>query len=129
MRQSGEGQARGSGPGPARDWRQDAACLGMVDAFYDPWDSDDRAEQPSRTAAHICGMCPVRRACLAEAIRRDEAYGTWGGLTRVQRKKLARARKRKRCPICSDTLLSRLDDDTTQVCMSCGVAWKTIRTL
>lgn len=80
---------------------------------------------PNATAAHICGMCPVRRRCLIEAISRNEPHGIWGGLTRKQRKALVRARKRVRCPICKGSLLARADEHA-QACLSCGVAWKTI---
>lgn len=97
----------------------------MADRYFDPWDSDDKAIEPNATAAQICGTCPVRRTCLIEAIVNVERYGTWGGLTLKQRKKLIRARKRVCCPICSGSLLA-VTDDHTQTCLSCGIAWPTI---
>jgi WhiB family redox-sensing transcriptional regulator len=124
LNQSGETRARGFGREPSR-WRDDAACRSLADTYFDPWDSDDKATEPTATAAQICGTCPVRRACLIEAIARNEPYGTWGGLTLKQRKKLTRARKRIKCPICSGTLLA-LADDHTQMCLACGIAWRTI---
>lgn len=125
LNQPGEMRARGFGREPSRDWRREAACRDLVDTYFDPWDSDDKAAEPNATAAHICGMCPVRRACLIEAIVKVETYGTWGGLTLKQRKKLIRAQKRVRCPVCKGNLLA-VADDRTQACLSCGIAWRTI---
>jgi hypothetical protein len=119
-------EARGSGRELSRDWRHDAACQNLADRYFDPWDSDDRDERPNATATQFCATCPVRRACLIEAIANDEPYGTWGGLTRKQRKNLVRARKRVKCPICSGTRLV-VTDDHAQLCMSCGIAWRTIK--
>ncbi len=125
MNQPGETRARGFGREPSRRWRDDASCRNMADRYFDPWDSDDKAAEPTPTAAQLCATCPVRRTCLIEAIVNAEPYGTWGGLTLKQRKKLTRARKRVRCPICTGTLLV-LTDAHAQACLSCGVTWKTV---
>lgn len=117
-------RARGFGREPSGRWRAEAACRNVVDRYFDPWDSDDKALEPNPTAVQICSMCPVRRACLIEAIANAESYGTWGGLTLKQRKQLTRARKRVRCPICSGSLLV-VTDDNAQTCLSCGIAWRT----
>jgi WhiB family transcriptional regulator, redox-sensing transcriptional regulator len=39
------------------------------------------AESPSHveTAKALCRECPVRDACLAEAVERREPWGVWGG--------------------------------------------------
>ncbi len=39
------------------------------------------AEAPEdiRRAKALCGICPVRSACLAGALQRAEPYGVWGG--------------------------------------------------
>lgn len=97
----------------------------MASRYFDPWDSDDKAAEPTPTAAQLCATCPVRLACLIEAIANAEPYGTWGGLTFKQRKKLTRARKRVRCPICTGTLLV-LTDNHGQACLSCGITWRTV---
>ena len=125
LNQPGEMRARGFGREPSRRWRDDAACRNLADRYFDPWDSDDKDAKPNATAAHLCGMCRVRRECLIEAITNTEVYGTWGGLTLKQRKKLIRARKRVRCPICSGNLLA-LTEDHAQACLSCGITWRTI---
>ncbi|WP_167406453.1 WhiB family transcriptional regulator [Amycolatopsis thailandensis] len=31
--------------------------------------------------ANLCGDCPVRTQCLAGALLRGEAYGSWGGVS------------------------------------------------
>jgi WhiB family redox-sensing transcriptional regulator len=38
----------------------------------------DTAEDVRRAKA-LCGICPVRSACLAGALQRGEPYGVWGG--------------------------------------------------
>jgi WhiB family redox-sensing transcriptional regulator len=124
LNQPGE-RARGFGREPSRDWRADAACRGLVDAYFDPWDADDKDTRPNATAAYICERCPVRRRCLIEAIMHKEPHGVWGGLTQRQRKSLVRARHRVRCPICKGSLLACADEHA-QACLSCGVTWKTI---
>ena len=63
-----------------RDWRDRAACNTTEDtAFY----SDKPAEQ-KQAAQRLCGTCPVRRACLASALLKDE-QGVWGGTTESER--------------------------------------------
>ncbi len=111
--------------GPCPRWRDKAACRGYVTEYFDPWDSHDKAFKPSEAAAQTCSTCPVRLACLVEAIAHDEPYGTWGGLTLRQRKKLVRAQKRILCPVCSGGLLPRADDNT-QACAACGLTWRTV---
>jgi WhiB family redox-sensing transcriptional regulator len=48
------------------------------------WDADPDlffAESPAdvETAKAICRDCPVRLACLATALDRNEPWGVWGG--------------------------------------------------
>ena len=45
-------------------------------------------EQVERAKA-ICAACPVRRDCLAFALRIGQADGIWGGLTEEERRKPA----------------------------------------
>ncbi|QDP95829.1 WhiB family transcriptional regulator [Microlunatus elymi] len=44
----------------------------------DVWFSRER--QDVRTCARICAGCPLRAACLAGALVRDEEAGIWGGV-------------------------------------------------
>ncbi|WP_230314113.1 WhiB family transcriptional regulator [Nakamurella alba] len=46
-----------------------------------------------RDAARLCGGCPVKTECLAEALDNQVEYGVWGGMTERQRRALL-----KRCP-------------------------------
>jgi WhiB family redox-sensing transcriptional regulator len=44
--------------------------------------------QTEETAKKICRACPVREPCLANAIRDQEPFGIWGGLTTAERTRL-----------------------------------------
>jgi len=39
------------------------------------------AEHPAdvETAKALCAPCPLKDACLSEALRRSEPWGVWGG--------------------------------------------------
>ncbi|ADG98596.1 transcription factor WhiB [Segniliparus rotundus DSM 44985] len=56
------------------------------------------AEEPAALefAKQSCGVCPVREACLAEALRRGEPWGVWGGEIFHQGEVIARKRPRGR---------------------------------
>lgn len=56
------------------------------------------AESPEdvENAKAMCGLCPVRRACLAGALARHEPWGVWGGQLLVQGEIVARKRPRGR---------------------------------
>ena len=69
------------------------ACSANPDLFF--------AESPSDLthAKALCRDCPVRAACLADALDRGEPWGVWGGELllngAVIRDKRARGRPRK----------------------------------
>ncbi|MFC8797317.1 WhiB family transcriptional regulator [Promicromonospora sp. NPDC057138] len=76
-------------PAPAlrsgESWRVLAACVGAdPEAFY----ADDGAVQ--ELARGICGRCPVRTICLADALDapRTGKHGIWGGTTAMERANL-----------------------------------------
>ncbi|HET7488705.1 MAG TPA: WhiB family transcriptional regulator [Acidimicrobiales bacterium] len=70
-------------------WRQRAACRGVdPDVFY-PGD-DEQAEE----AKAICGICPVREACLEYALVNRERDGVWGGATERERRRILRQRRK-----------------------------------
>ena len=48
------------------------------------------AEQHKAKA--VCGVCPVRAECLAEALDNQIEWGVWGGLTERERRALLRQR-------------------------------------
>lgn len=72
-------------PGADDSWRDHAACRGIEgDVFYPE-------KGATATAARvICGRCPVRAHCLAEALRLNERHGMWGGLSAHERRPLRR---------------------------------------
>ena len=72
-------------------WWKNAACAdryGEFDFFAKPWDAADRL-MVARCKT-LCALCVVRNECLEDALARDEEWGIWGGLTRRERKLLAR---------------------------------------
>lgn len=64
-------------------WREDAACLDVgPEPFFPP------SGVSTAPAVRMCRSCPVREACLADALtypHRDD-YGIRGGTTRNERK-------------------------------------------
>lgn len=64
----------------AEDWRTRAACQGTDLSVFFP--ARDETYDP---AARLCGRCPVRGACLAEALRLKDTYGYRGGKTGEER--------------------------------------------
>lgn len=53
----------------------------------------------ARPAKRICAACPVRVACLDYALRHNEAFGIWGGLTEKERKALRKQRVERLAPV------------------------------
>lgn len=68
-----------------KPWAAEALC-GEADG--DAWYSEDPHER--RMAKAICHVCPVRQECLDYAVRTNERWGIWGGLSQFQRRKLRR---------------------------------------
>ncbi len=62
-----------------------AKCRGMEDGLF-----PDASDQ--KRARAICGGCPVRNECLAEALDNRIEWGVWGGLTERERRQLLRKR-------------------------------------
>lgn len=50
----------------------------------------DKGES-TRTAKAVCMACPVRAACLAAAVARNERHGVWGGMSERERRPLVAA--------------------------------------
>lgn len=61
------------------DWQAQAACRD-----HDPrlWFPERTGPQKTSKAVQICDECPVKDACHADAERRDEPFGIWGGKPR-----------------------------------------------
>ncbi|MFD5421104.1 WhiB family transcriptional regulator [Streptomyces sp. NPDC127069] len=71
-------------------WQERAACRDLgPDRFFHPAGErgEDRAER-DEAAREICALCPVQVECLRHALRVQEPYGVWGGLTEEERRPL-----------------------------------------
>lgn len=62
------------------DWRVSAACSGRTDL---DWIDPTQAQEAECRA--ICAACPVRVACLAEALSDPDNMGIWGGTDWLER--------------------------------------------
>lgn len=74
------------------EWRADAACLGTDPALWFPKHAAGPPAQARalRITRAICGRCPVREECLAEALNREREAdaGIWAGTTPMERARL-----------------------------------------
>jgi WhiB family transcriptional regulator, redox-sensing transcriptional regulator len=89
-------------PAPARvwpssvgefwSWHLQAACRQVDNGLFFSPDGErgPRKERREAAAKQICGTCPVLEVCAAYAIASREPYGTWGGLSEQDRRRLAR---------------------------------------
>ena len=77
-------------PHPADlDWRDDALCTATDPEAFFP-----AKGEPVGPAKAICRRCPSRVPCLEFALDGHEMHGTWGGLSREERRPAWRARAR-----------------------------------
>ena len=74
-------------------WMKDASCIISDTELFFSNNPDD-----TRKAISICNDCPVRILCANYAIKNNEEYGIWGGLTEAERKQL-RGRRGSRAGI------------------------------
>lgn len=88
-------------PKGEQEWAQSAECAkpdpdtGARPLMF-PAESDSKADRDDvRLAKDVCNRCPVRQACLDEALGRRESFGVWGGLTTGERRELLRRKARK----------------------------------
>lgn len=68
-------------------WMEEAACKGLTHLFY----LEAGSPGESSPALSICQSCPVRSECLDKAVKENETFGVWGGLTPTQRRRGPRA--------------------------------------
>lgn len=73
-------------PEPDLSWRPLGACVGQDPNLFYP----GRGEA-NREAAAICAECPVSGPCLEWALR-HEHFGTWGGVSERERRRLRKKR-------------------------------------
>ena len=65
-------------------WQERGSCRGVDAELFFP-----ASEEEASPAKAICETCPVRLACLAFAVERNERFGVWGGLTERERARLS----------------------------------------
>jgi WhiB family transcriptional regulator, redox-sensing transcriptional regulator len=69
-----------------QDWASQAACrASSPDKLFVRGAEQNKAKQ-------VCGACPVRTECLAEALDNQIEWGVWGGMTERERRALLRRR-------------------------------------
>jgi WhiB family redox-sensing transcriptional regulator len=84
-------------PKGEQSWAQSAECAkpdpvtGARPLMF-PHEAD---EVGVRLAKDTCNRCPVRQACLDEALGRRESFGIWGGMSTAERRELLRRTARK----------------------------------
>lgn len=69
-------------------WREEAACLDVVDEVSFFPDAEDLAGIAQAKA--ICAACPVASECLTWAIETNQSEGVWGGHTPKERRSIRR---------------------------------------
>ncbi|MDA8343659.1 MAG: WhiB family transcriptional regulator [Acidimicrobiales bacterium] len=76
-------------------WQVRASCRGpQAEVFFPPNRAERKEEKAARErrAKEICRSCPVRKPCLAYALRIREPHGIWGGLNETERRNLLERR-------------------------------------
>ncbi|WP_202918447.1 WhiB family transcriptional regulator [Streptomyces cavernae] len=71
---------------PGIAWQEQALCAQTGSDFFFP-----EPGSSVREAKRICGLCEIRAECLEYALRNDERFGVWGGLSEKERLGLRRA--------------------------------------
>ena len=72
------------------DWRSRANCKGIsLNVFFHPnGERDPLRSRREAQAKAVCRSCPVRFECLHDALTTPNAYGTWGGMSERERRKV-----------------------------------------
>lgn len=73
-------------------WQLRAACRGRPDLFFHP--PGEREPNRSRregAAKRICADCMVQQECAAFALQTCQPYGTWGGMSELERELMLRS--------------------------------------
>jgi WhiB family redox-sensing transcriptional regulator len=74
-------------------WYDDAACKGLGHLMF----PDRGNAQMAYAATAICDTCPVTKQCLDSALKTDERFGVWGGLTERKRREIRNPRGPSPC--------------------------------
>ncbi|MER5771089.1 WhiB family transcriptional regulator [Streptomyces sp. NPDC001985] len=68
-------------------WQETALCAQTGPEFFFPAPGSS-----TREAKRLCGACEGRVECLEYALRHDEKFGVWGGMSEQERDVLRRGR-------------------------------------
>ncbi|WP_058234602.1 WhiB family transcriptional regulator [Devriesea agamarum] len=67
-----------------QDWTAHGACSNLdPDGFFVQGADQQRVKA-------LCGPCPVRTQCLADALQNRIEFGVWGGMTERERRRMLR---------------------------------------
>lgn len=70
------------------DWHQQATCKALpATLFYGRNDALPMPKPDVEVARAACGLCPVARECLADALLQGDRFGIWGGFTSPERER------------------------------------------
>jgi WhiB family redox-sensing transcriptional regulator len=70
----------------AEPWMKEALCAETDPEIFFP----EKYESVAATAKKVCAECDVAKQCLEYALRNNEQYGIWGGLSLIERRALKR---------------------------------------
>lgn len=76
----------------AYEWQYDGKCREVdPESFFSP-EAERGSPKTRREAAAkaLCAQCPVIEECREHALKVQEPYGVWGGLTESDRAELLR---------------------------------------
>lgn len=91
-------------PADTEPWMDFSLCKEIGGDVFFP----EKGES-TKPAKRVCQACPVRSECLEYALRNDERFGIWGGLSEQERRKLKKptslpsAPTEKECATCGLT--------------------------
>lgn len=73
-------------------WMDGAACAtlpkGSTESMFYPKGEGEKFQPKIIASKEICAACPVQQDCLNWALTTDENFGTWGGMTEWERRKI-----------------------------------------
>jgi WhiB family redox-sensing transcriptional regulator len=75
----------GRNQGEDLSWQDQALCAETDPEAFFP-EKGGRTEEAKR----VCGNCEVRAECLEYALKHDERFGVWGGMSERERRGLRR---------------------------------------
>jgi len=103
-------------------WRDYAACKNAPYSLFTSRDGENEPSYPPKQALEYCNRCSVNPECLATALANNET-GVWGGTSTYQRTQMKRVRARLKCPSCES--LALVIDKKVELCLACGISWRT----